>query len=495
MKPTSSGLVSVVLLVTAGCSQSSSSGSRNDAGSSVLLDDQNNYHATASLSLPTMETASGVDLDICWTNIASDMQCHPVAPQTDIDNVAQDGAKCATAFGALDSCLSAAPCAGECMGNSGNGGATASGGTMVVGGTISIGGMTPNGGTGGVPSSGGVIASGGITAPGGTTGAPPTLSQDQSTFESFTMSPNAAYQCYYSLPYQGIPVSGTNYFMASSAQLTTSPSTGAWKGAQKGLGDIGKLPIPTDYAPFRYLVGGKIVVSSEPVWIASVSYPAGSVEGISGGVRYDLFDTTGTIIVWSHIRSGYSIVQLTGKVASNSFPDLVNYLSPLFYNATPLLAPDATWAAGAAYEKFTATQIGDTYMVFDFSQTQTASGTTPKPVATATTIAALMNAGGILVSSDGTTYTLALGSVSMISGVNTYVATSPRLSPKTTPGYATFYELNGNVYFGEVIRDGTVLGGNPYAAPGAYPTLTYTEDYAIRLNEAAVTSLQNSVTF
>jgi hypothetical protein len=261
------------------------------------------------------------------------------------------------------------------------------------------------------------------------------------------------------------------------------------------LVDIGTLPIPTGYAPSRYLVGGRIVVSSEPAWIVNVSYPAGAVEGISGGVQDDLFDTTGTIIVESLIRSGYSIVQLTGNMASNSFPDLVNYFSPLFYNATPLLAPGATWVAGASYEKSTATQIGDAYMVFDFSLTQTASGSTPKPVATGTTIAALMNAGGILVPPDGTTYTLALGSVSMTNGVNTYVATSPRLSPKTTRGYATFYDLNGNVYFGELIRDGTVLGGNPYAAPGAYPTLTYTENYAIRLNEAAVTSFQNAVTF
>jgi hypothetical protein len=88
MKPTSSHFAPVVVLVAVGCSQSGNSGSRNDAGASILLNNQNNYQSTASLSLPTVETASGADLDICWTNIASDMQCHPVAPQADIDNVA-----------------------------------------------------------------------------------------------------------------------------------------------------------------------------------------------------------------------------------------------------------------------------------------------------------------------------------------------------------------------------------------------------------------------
>jgi hypothetical protein len=71
-----------------GCSQSGDSGGGRDAGASIVLANKNNYRSTASLTLPTVETASGVDLDICWTSIATDMQCHPVSPQADIDNVA-----------------------------------------------------------------------------------------------------------------------------------------------------------------------------------------------------------------------------------------------------------------------------------------------------------------------------------------------------------------------------------------------------------------------
>ncbi len=88
MKPHSYYLAPVVVLVAVGCSQSSDSGGGRDGGASIVLANENNYQSTASLSLPTVETASGADLDICWTNIASDMQCHPVAPQADIDNVA-----------------------------------------------------------------------------------------------------------------------------------------------------------------------------------------------------------------------------------------------------------------------------------------------------------------------------------------------------------------------------------------------------------------------
>jgi hypothetical protein len=63
-------------------------GGLGDGQSGVIrLGDENNYRATASLSLPTVETASATDLDICWTGTTSDLLCHPVVPETDIDTV------------------------------------------------------------------------------------------------------------------------------------------------------------------------------------------------------------------------------------------------------------------------------------------------------------------------------------------------------------------------------------------------------------------------
>jgi hypothetical protein len=87
MKSLSFRFAPAVILVGAGCSQSTDSGGGRDAGPSIVLGNNNNYRSTASLALPAVETASGVDLDICWSNIATDMQCHPVSPQTDIDSV------------------------------------------------------------------------------------------------------------------------------------------------------------------------------------------------------------------------------------------------------------------------------------------------------------------------------------------------------------------------------------------------------------------------
>jgi hypothetical protein len=59
----------------------------DDPGGPILLQDENNYRATGSLSLPMVETAPGADLDICWTDVATDVQCHKVVPEDDLDNV------------------------------------------------------------------------------------------------------------------------------------------------------------------------------------------------------------------------------------------------------------------------------------------------------------------------------------------------------------------------------------------------------------------------
>jgi len=53
----------------------------------VLLADQNNYLTTAALSIPSVDTAPAVDLDICWSQVADDLQCHPLSAQSDVDTV------------------------------------------------------------------------------------------------------------------------------------------------------------------------------------------------------------------------------------------------------------------------------------------------------------------------------------------------------------------------------------------------------------------------
>jgi len=314
---------------------------------------------------------------------------------------------------------------------------------------------------------------------------PAILSADQATYESFSLTPNVSYICYWNLPSSGIPTSDNNYFVENHASLMASPLTnGTQIGTHSALTSLAAtLGIPAAASnPTRYLVNGHIVVSSQPVWIASVTYKGDTIEN-------DVFAADGITKVYSNRNSKYSVVPLTGTVASAP-SDLAHWFNNLYYNPT-LLSPTATWGAGAAYEKYTATYIGDTYEVTDYSSTIVTTGDTPVPAATNTTIAVRMAANGFTVNSDNATYTMANGTISVINGVNTYVATNPRPNHTTTQ-YRIFFDLNGNIYSGALIKDGTINGGNVYIDAGVN---NYSMDYKIRLNKAAVDSLQSAVTF
>ncbi len=65
----------------------------DDSGSptdevNVLLEDSSNYTSESTLTLPSLETQAGADLEICWSDIDKDIQCHDIDPAEEIDNVA-----------------------------------------------------------------------------------------------------------------------------------------------------------------------------------------------------------------------------------------------------------------------------------------------------------------------------------------------------------------------------------------------------------------------
>jgi hypothetical protein len=314
-----------------------------------------------------------------------------------------------------------------------------------------------------------------------------TLSADQQTFEQFTLAPNASYEIDWSLPLSGAPVNGSHYLIESHASVTASPST-AGPQALNGSTPTSlaqSLGVPASLPVARYLINGAIVVGSGALNNASYQ---------GTGIKVDALSADGSTVVSSTLRSNLSVVPLSGAVAAAP-SEFAQWFNSLYYNSS-LLNASATWAAGAAYLKYTATEAADTYTVADY--TGTTNGNSPNPVASGTTIAALMTAGGISSSVDDTNYTLGNGSVSTINGVTTYVSTAVRPN-LTTPTYRTFYELNGNVYTGNLVKAGTVIGGNTYPVAAAGTSTGYTlsdsQPIQIRLNAAAVASLRAAVTF
>lgn len=313
------------------------------------------------------------------------------------------------------------------------------------------------------------------------------LSADQQTFEQFTLAPNAAYKLSWLLPLSGTPVNGTEYLVESHASVTTSPSAGSTQALDGSTPTslANTLSVPSSFGVVRYLVNGTILVGSGSQ--TSVSYQG-------TGIKDNTLATDGVTIVASTLRSGLSVVPLSGTVVSAP-SELAQWFNALYYNPA-LLSTTATWNTGAAYLKFTATELADEYTVVDYNGSTT--GNSPDPVASGTTIAALMAAGGIQSNDDNTVYTLSNGSVSTINSVTTYVASVVRPNLTTTT-YRTYYELNGNVYCGSLVKAGTVIGGNTYpvAAPGTATgyTVNYSQQYQIRLNAAAEASLHAAVTF
>jgi hypothetical protein len=52
-----------------------------------MLKNENNYSSTSTLALTNVNTVSGQDIQICWGDLLKDLQCHDVAPATDVKNV------------------------------------------------------------------------------------------------------------------------------------------------------------------------------------------------------------------------------------------------------------------------------------------------------------------------------------------------------------------------------------------------------------------------
>ncbi len=89
------GSLATIVLASAswmsGCADdadgSDDGGSTVVPGGEVAITDMNNYSSTSVLTLPSVTTAPGADLEICWDGVTQDMQCHGIDPLAGIDSV------------------------------------------------------------------------------------------------------------------------------------------------------------------------------------------------------------------------------------------------------------------------------------------------------------------------------------------------------------------------------------------------------------------------
>jgi hypothetical protein len=65
----------------------SGAGNGGTSDDTIVLENPNNYTASSKLSIPTIETAPGADLTVCWTDVTTDFACVDVDPEADVDEI------------------------------------------------------------------------------------------------------------------------------------------------------------------------------------------------------------------------------------------------------------------------------------------------------------------------------------------------------------------------------------------------------------------------
>lgn len=316
----------------------------------------------------------------------------------------------------------------------------------------------------------------------------PTLSANQAAFEEFLLAPGSgSYLLHWYLSYAGVQASLVNAY-SDFTTLPLSPLTnGPQTSTQSDPFNISKTLRNPTLLPARVLKGGKILVVPSYGLVNRASY-------VGDNVQIDALAEDKSTVAYSAIRSNYETVSLTGTIASTP-ADFARFHDPLFGNAKVLDAT-ASYADGAKYIKFTKTNLGDRYNAGDCGAGTTTANVSP--CRTGTTLSATMTSGQ-RSNSDGVTYYLADGTVRTVDGVPIWVANKPRPKSATmsyTEEFRIYFELNGNVYTGSLIKDGTVLGGGYYVSN---PSATVLVDrltflpYDIRLNKAAHDSIVSAM--
>lgn len=316
-------------------------------------------------------------------------------------------------------------------------------------------------------------------------------SNDQKLFEDFLLAPGkGSVALRWNLNLVGPQVSGTNHLYAETGTLSASPLTlGGQRitlSAPQNLAAALALPAPE---PTRVLKAGAILVVPGQS-AASIAHYVGPA------IQIDTLAQDDTTLAYAQRRSDFTVTPLSGLLASSP-TEFAHWFNSLFANPAALKT-GSSHGAGAAYVRYTAHNVGDRYNVFDCAAATV--GAAVSPCLSNTMLTDALTA-GITSSADGATYRLADGVLSTVGGVQVWVASAARPLSSTltlTQQYRTYFALNGNVYTGALIKDGTLLGGSYYVSNPTGATvldrLTFLP-YQIRMNQAALDGLSAAVTF
>jgi hypothetical protein len=354
----------------------------------------------------------------------------------------------------------------------------------------------------------------------------------QAAYESVALAKNGGvHNVLWSMPATGMPTScptpptrNCSFIVDdSSGGLASSPLTAgsqteqyAWTSLSSTLAApalpvnvdtpaaTGDVPAagPTSRLPEMVVKGGQVRLISEAPTVVQVSY-------VGAVIRIDRLAADGVTVASSETIDSMNVVPVSGTVASLG-GEIGAWLNKhrLVSNAA-LLKAGATLGSGAAWVKSTRTRTGDTLFTADCTLDQT-STTAAGLVAcrTGTTLSAITTINNYYDGTAGAakTYTLstdgilceiaaqAAGTACPPFGVRYWVSSTTRAQnanvPSATDTYRVFYELNGNVYTGNLQRNGTAIRTN--VGSDAVPSI---QPFVIRVNKAFVDSLKAALNF
>jgi hypothetical protein len=270
----------------------------------------------------------------------------------------------------------------------------------------------------------------------------------------------------------------SSVFFSENSSIPQSAANGAQPVTVTETSVASTLAAPTSSGVNRYLIDGAVVtvpVPERPL----VSY-------VGQNILENYLATDGKTIVHSFLGTSYTFVPLSGLIANSPAELLDNSNLGLLtnvINGQSLYNPLAVWQAGSGYLKVVRQTSGDTLAVGDCNSPVT-TGTSVTPCSTAvSTLEAFFPVTNL---ADNKSYQFSDGQIVTLAGVRAWVANTP--TSDATTSYRVFYQSNGAIDIGTLVKDGTPLQID------ALGTNT-PQNFYIFLNGAALNSVKAAVKF
>jgi len=331
---------------------------------------------------------------------------------------------------------------------------------------------------------GGGGSSSGTPAPSTLAPSVPAVSDAQKNYESLALSSNGGLHYLvgslgFSTSSSGaLSISSGSYFYTDDSSIPQSAANGAQTVSVAFSTAAKTLALPTLSGNARYMINGTVYAAAYP------DQPQVTYSGAN--VQESYLATDGKTVVRTFLGTSYSSTPLSGLISASPAELFTGSMLGLItntINGNSLYNQQASWQTGSTYLKVVRQYVGDTLSVGDCVAPAT---TGPNITPCSTTVATVEGLFPHTSTTDGLTYQVGDGTIVTLAGVRAWVAKAPLNT--ALPQYRVYYQNNGAIYSGTLVKDGTPLQ-IPALGGGA------AQSFYIFLNNTALQSVKSAVNF